>query len=409
MKAIKMKKNNILIVTQNFFPEVFGINDIVEDLVNKGFKVDVLTGLPNYPQGKFYDGYGIFKRGEKYYKGARLYRCTVFPRLRNSKLGICLNYATFPFFATFKLIRLTFKKYDKVFVYEPSPIFQCIPALIIAWFKRCERIIYVLDIWPDSVYSVVNIKNKFFRKLLKKYSASTYRKFDKLLVTSKGFIPQLNEHGVVNKKIIYLPQWAAPNNTAIINNELREQFRDTFNLVFTGNVGIPQNLGILVDAAVMLKDYKDIRWIIVGDGDYLPAFKKLVSTNNLEDIFVFMGRKPYNDIPMYYNIAHGLLATLKDIELFSKIIPAKIQAYMTSGKPILCSINGEGASIVEEAECGLISPAGNAKALADNILKLYNIPQEKRAIIGQNGIEYSRKHFDSDVLLSRLASILSKF
>lgn len=399
-----MKK--ILVVTQNFYPEVFGINDIVEDMVRRGFKVDVLTGIPNYPQGKFYDGYGLFKRGDKYYKGARLYRCTVFPRLRNSKLGICLNYATFPLFATLKLIQLAFKKYDKVLVYEPSPIFQCIPALIIAWFKKCEKLIYVLDIWPDSVYSVVDIQNKLLKKILKWYSAKTYRKFDKLLVTSKGFKPQLVDQKVDENKIIYFPQWTPKNKNVSENTELRKKYCDTFNIVFTGNVGIPQNLGILIETADILKVHKNIKWIVVGDGDYLPTFKKLVEEKSLEDVFVFEGRKPYRDIPLYYNIADALVATLKDMELFSKIIPAKIQAYMTSGKPILCSINGEGASIVEEAGCGLVSRAGDPKALADNITKLLDMPAASRTAMGEKGKKYSNEHFNRENLLEKLEIIL---
>ena len=195
------QSRRILFVTQNFYPENFGINDIVSSMSERSLKVDVITGLPNYPIGRYFDGYSLFKRGSKYYKGARLYRCAVFPRLKDSKIGISLNYASFAFFASLKLIGLLFKKYDKIFVYEPSPLFQAIPGLIAAKLKKCEKIIYVLDIWPESVYSVVDMKSKFARKLLKKYCENTYQKFDKLLVTSKGFIPQLEQAGVASEKI----------------------------------------------------------------------------------------------------------------------------------------------------------------------------------------------------------------
>lgn len=397
---------NILIVSQNFYPETFGINDITEDLVQQGFNVDVLTGLPNYPQGKFYDGYGIFKRGDKYYKGARLYRCSVFPRLRNSTVGICLNYISFPFFATLKLLLLIFKKYDMVFVYEPSPIFQCIPALIISRFKRCEKIIYVLDVWPDSVYSVIDFKNKWFRKVLKSYSSYVYRKFDKLLITSKGIRSELTNMMVDDEKIVYLPQFSSAVQTKIENNPLKKRFADRFNIVFTGNVGIPQNLSLLIDTAKMLKGEIDIGFIIVGDGDFLPTFRKLVMENNLSEIFTFEGRKPFEEIPLYYDIADVLIASLKDLDLFSKIIPAKIQAYMTSGKPILCAINGEGARIVNEANCGLTSKAANAVELYGNIHKLFSMTQKERDVMGQNGIDYSRKHFDRKILMDRLINVL---
>ena len=402
------KAKNILFVTQNFYPETFGINDIVSDMARRGFNTDVLTGLPNYPMGKFYDGYGIFKRGSKHYNGARLFRCAVFPRLKNSKVGISLNYASFAFFATLKLIRLMFRKYDKVFVYEPSPLFQAIPGLIAAKIKRCEKIIYVLDIWPESVYSVVDIKNKAFRRMLKRYSERTYRKFDRVLVTSRGFVPQFEAAGIGRDKIVYIPQWSAPMANTAADDELANRFKDTFNVVFTGNVGIPQNLSILVHAAQRLIEYKDIRFIIVGDGDYLDDFRKLVADMQLSDVFVFEGRKPLNKMAGYYAIADGLFASLKNIELFTKIIPAKIQAYMQSGKPVLCSITGEGAQVVEEAGCGLASAAGDAQALAQNILKLYNMSDDERAKMGVKGVQYSKVHFEREKLLEQIAQILAQ-
>ena len=399
---------NILFVTQNFYPETFGINDIVSDMAQRGFNVDVLTGLPNYPMGKFYDGYGIFKRGSRRYNGARLFRCAVFPRLKNSKIGISLNYASFAIFATFKLLRLVFRKYDKVFVYEPSPLFQAIPGLIAAKLKRCEKIIYVLDIWPESVYSVVDIKNKAFRRMLKKYSERTYRKFDRVLVTSRGFVPQFEAAGIEREKITYIPQWSAPMAQGGEDEALSARFKDTFNVVFTGNVGIPQNLGILAEAAQKLADHKDIRYIIVGDGDYLDDFRKLVSDMGLGDVFVFEGRKPQDKMKGYYAIADGLFASLKNIELFTKIIPAKIQAYMQSEKPIVCSITGEGAQVVNEAGCGYASDAGDAEALAENILKLYNMSDEERTQMGAKGVQYSKEHFEREKLLDQIAEILAQ-
>jgi glycosyltransferase involved in cell wall biosynthesis len=402
------KSKNILFVTQNFYPETFGINDIVSDMAGCGYNVDVLTGLPNYPMGRFYDGYGIFKRGSRYYHGARLFRCAVFPRLKNSKIGISLNYASFAICATFKLLRLAFRKYDKVFVYEPSPLFQAIPGLIAAKLKRCEKIIYVLDIWPESVYSVVDIKNKVFRRMLKKYSERTYRKFDRVLVTSRGFVPQFEAAGIERSKITYIPQWSTPMVQGETDEESSQRFKDTFNVVFTGNVGIPQNLSILAQAAQKLADYKDIRYIIVGDGDYLNDFLKLVSDMKLEDVFVFEGRKPQDKMAGYYATADCLFASLKNIELFTKIIPAKIQAYMQSGKPVICSITGEGAQVVDEAGCGLTSDAGDAQALAQNIIKLYNMTDDERRKMGAKGIAYSKEHFDREKLLDQIAQILAQ-
>ena len=406
MNSIKNRKKRILVVTQNFYPESFGINDIVANLVKEGFEVDVLTGLPNYPQGKFYKGYGIFQKGPKFYKGARVYRCVVFPRLINSKLGICLNYITYPLFATIKSIRLIFKKYDKIFAYVPSPIFTSIPAQIISTFRKCEKIIYVLDIWPESVYSVIDIKNKFIRKILKSYSGYTYRSFDRLLVCSKGFIPQLEEYGIDSKRITYLPQWFPKIEAEKKSKSIKNKFRNNFNLVFTGNIGIPQNLSLLIEGAELLKKFEEIKFIIVGDGDYLPTFKEEVKKRGLSQKFVFTGRKPFYEMPLYYEIADGLIATLKDIELFSKIVPAKIPAYMNAGKPILCAINGEAAELIAKAKCGFSSNANDYKEFARNVIKLYKMPKEERKQFGSNGQRYSREHFNREKLLLQLKNIL---
>jgi glycosyltransferase involved in cell wall biosynthesis len=194
----------------------------------------------------------------------------------------------------------------------------------------------------------------------------------------------------------------------MVNNETENRFAETFNIVFTGNVGIPQNLGVLVEAAKHIKDYEDIRFIIVGDGDYLADFKNEISKNALQDMFVFEGRKPFNQMNDYYSVADCLFASLKSIPLFEKIIPAKIQAYMQAGKPILCAINGESAQIIKDAECGLCSKAADANELAVNIEKLYKMPKEIRAKMGEKGIIYSEVNFNREKLLDKLAKILSE-
>jgi len=400
---IKTKKR-ILIVTQNFFPETFGINDIVSEMVKKGVDVDVLTGLPNYPQGKFYKGYGLFQRGPKYYHGARLYRCAVFPRLKNSNLGICLNYASFPFFATLKALLVCFKKYDEIFVYQPSPLFVAIPAKIISFFTKTRKTLYILDIWPESVYSVINFKNNMIRKMLKSYSVKTYRSFDRLLITSRGFKEELIKVGIEDKKIIYFPQWAPEYSDDSSRAQIdKSKYCNTFNVLFAGNIGVPQNLGVLVKTALLLGDYKEhLRFVIVGDGDFYDELVRLVEKSQVEDMFIFVGRVPFSHVNDYYDIADCLFASLKDVDLFSKIIPAKIQSYMMAKKPILCAINGESANIISEAECGLCSASNDEEALTQNIIQFYGMPKQERIKMGENGYSYAKEHFNREILLNAL-------
>ena len=176
--------------------------------------------------------------------------------------------------------------------------------------------------------------------------------------------------------------------------------------MFTGNVGVPQNLGLLAEAASLVKDNNDIRFIIVGDGDYLDELKAKVKVLNVENMFIFEGSKPYSSMPLYYNSADCLFASLKNIDLFSKIIPAKIQVYMSTGKPIVCAINGESARIIEDAGCGLTSTAGDPHALADNIMEIYNMQKSKRDEMGARGAEYAAINFNREKLLDKIYGIL---
>jgi len=339
--------------------------------------------------------------------GARLIRCGVFPRLKDSTIGICLNYASFPLFAFFRIIPLLFKKYDKVFVYEPSPIFQCIPALIFGAVKRIEKIIYVLDIWPDSVYSVVDIRNKFFRRLLYKYCCHVYKKFDRVLVTSRGFIPLLEKQGVQKDRMEYFPQWASGVFTGnAAGNHRRESFGNTFNIVFAGNIGVPQGLNVVIRAALLCRDITKLRWILVGDGDAADHLKEKITAGRLEDIVIMPGRKPLEEMPGYYDAAGALLVTLKNIPLFQSIVPAKVQSYMASGKPLVAALDGEAAELIRDSGCGLVGPAEDAAALAANVRKLMSMNKKELDDMGLRGKEYADTYFNKHKLLDRLESIL---
>ncbi|MEW8992858.1 glycosyltransferase family 4 protein [Clostridium sp.] len=392
----------ILVVTQYFWPEEFRINDICAGLVEEGNEVEVLTGMPNYPKGKYLEEYSIKGPYRDVYKGMKIRRVPIVPRGKNSSILLMLNYLSFMILASIRMIPLLFKNYDKVFMFETSPITAAIPALIYSKTKKVSSYIYVQDVWPEVFYTIVPINNEKVKKILKKVCTSIYNGFDKILISSKGFKDILCKTGLSSEKVIYFPQWAEDlyrTNVDIVKNE-------DFTVTFAGNIGKAQSVDTIVKAANLCKKNKDIKWNIVGDGSEFESIKKLVKEYGLEDTVILPGRKPVSEMPVCFAASDALIVTLRDEEILNATLPAKVQSYMASGKPIITAINGEGSEVVEESGCGLVGQAGDYKQLYENVILLYNMTNVERGTMGERGRIYFEENFTRKKLLKKLINIM---
>ena len=182
-------KKRVLIVTQYFYPENFRINELAYELVKDGYCVDALVGIPNYPKGKFFQGYGFFHKRREEKNGVKIFRVFQIPRGegRTSNIRLSLNYVSFAINATFwVLFYFVFKKrYEAIVTFEPSPITQIIPAIILGKIRHTRVLSWIQDIWPDSVVKSLSDKQK--KVVIPPISAITefvYRHSDKLLISS---------------------------------------------------------------------------------------------------------------------------------------------------------------------------------------------------------------------------------
>jgi glycosyltransferase involved in cell wall biosynthesis len=171
--------------------------------------------------------------------------------------------------------------------------------------------------------------------------------------------------------------------------------------LFAGNIGQAQGVDVIVEAACLLKDYDDIQFVVMGDGSARQGMLDEVNQRNLVNLHL-PGKFPVESMPGFMQQAEVLLVTLSDREIFAATVPSKVQAYMAVGRPIIASLNGEGARLVEEAGAGLSAPAEDACALADTILKLYQMPEGQRDEMGSNGRDYYQRHFNHEDLIDRL-------
>ncbi len=401
----------ILIVGQHFYPENFRINDIAMGFIEKGYKVDVLCGIPNYPSGSFYKGYGYFKKRKESYNGADIYRCGEIPRGNNSSLRIFLNYIWYPFTSMLNIPRVLFKKYHKIFIYQTSPVMMGWAGLFLGRIKRVERTVYVLDIWPENLFTVLDVQNKFLRKIAFAYSRYLYRKPEKLIVLSEQCKDYMKSYLKERQQVEVIHQYCEDFYTEKKSDPaLREKYRDSFNIVFTGNLSPAQSLPTAISAVEILinEGIKDFKLIIVGDGMSRAELEAEVESRGLCDYIDFVGSFKPEDMPKFFDVADVLLSTMADIDNLDLTVPAKISSYIAAAKPLCISMNGAAAELIREIGCGVCSSAGDEKALAENLKHLINMSKDELAKMGEKAMEYHRSVGCRDQVLDRIISYLER-
>ena len=392
----------VLLVSQYFWPESFSINDIARSLVDKGIELEVLTGKPNYPRGKIFSGYRASGLQREYHDGIHVNRIPLLPR-GDGGWRLALNYLSFIFsgllFSPWLLRR---KKFDVIFIYAPSPILQALPAIFIGMLKSCPVMLWVQDLWPDSLSATGHVRNSWVLKSVELVVRFIYRHTDLILVPSRAFEAPVRKLAV-DSKIVYQPNTIG--NVFTVSTEVEIPFisglEDGFSIMFAGNIGTAQAVNVIVEAALLLKENDDIHFVVMGDGSCREGMLKSIEHQGLVNVHL-PGRFPTEMMPGFMHKASALLVTLTDRPIFSMTVPNKIQAYMAAGRPIIACLNGEGAKLVVEAGAGLAAPAEDGKALAETILHLYRLSASEREKMGDNGRNYFQKHFNHEHLVDEL-------
>jgi colanic acid biosynthesis glycosyl transferase WcaI len=405
------QKNKILVVCQHFWPENFRINDICEYFIESNCDVEVLCGLPNYPSGKFPAGYGYFKNRKQTHNGINVRRSLEIPRGKNTNLRILINYLSFPFFSLFHIPRLLTNNYDKIFLYQLSPVMMSVAGIIVGKIKRIETTMYVLDLWPENLFSVVDIKQPLFKKAITRISHWHYRHVDKIIVLSKRMKDRIIEVTDISEdRIIVLPQ-ACEKIYEIEQHDmsLQKRFAGKFNILYTGNISPAQSFNTMIAAAELLKKrgHNNINWIIVGDGMSRKDAEVMVTNAGLADIFHFEGQKPVEDIPKYTAFADVLVGCLVKSNLLEATIPAKVMSYIAAGRPVVLAMDGEVQNLINDTiRCGFAGPTSDAKTLSTNIEKIIFASTQEKKKMGDNAKNYHFKHFERNIVLERLYSFI---
>ncbi len=392
----------LLVVSQYFWPENFRINDVVKALSEKGVEVEVLTGKPNYPRGEMFSGYREWGCQRETHDGINITRIPLLAR-RSGGFRLALNYLSFVisglFFAPWMLRN---KKFDAIFIYAPSPILQAMPAIFLGWLKGCSVVLWVQDLWPESLSATGHVNNSVVLKSVELVVRFIYRHTDLLLVQSPAFVAPVRALAS-DTPIAYYPNsvdddFAKP---ATFATPVVAGLGEGFSVMFAGNIGVAQAVGVIAEAASLLREYTDIHFVVLGDGNSREWLLNEAQQRGLTNLHL-PGRFPVETMPGFMQKASALLVTLADQPIFAVTVPSKVQAYLAAGRPIIACLNGEGANLITEAGAGLATPAEDAKALADTILLLYRLSPDERKRMGENGRRYYQEHFDHERLIDQL-------
>jgi len=388
----------VLILTQYYWPESFRINEVVDSLKQAGCDVTVLTGQPNYPDGKVYPGYRAWRAGREQHAGYSIYRVAMVPRGSGSGWRLALNYLSFVVSASVQgrwLLRG--QLFDVILVYGMSPILQAIPGILLKGPTRARLITWVQDLWPESMAVAGFVRDRWLLEAAGSVVKWIYRRCDLLLVQSQAFVP------IVRSMASGVPVRYHPNPGELSSGESSAPVDPGvvldagFNVVFAGNMGTVRALDTVLDAAGRLMPYRDIHIVLVGSGSRRNWLVQEAESRRLTNVR-FVDRLPSQAMPAVLAQASALLVTLVRRPIMSKTIPSKIQAYLAAARPIIACLDGEGARVVEEAGAGLTCPAEDAAALAEAILRMRGMLQSELRQMAEAGRCYYRQHFDPDAL-----------
>jgi len=394
----------VLIISQYFWPESFRINDLATGLCELGHDVTVLTGKPNYPGGKFFDGYSFLGRNRESYKGVNIFRMPVITRGEGGGARLIANYLSFVIFSVFLAPVYCRDDYDIIFVYEPSPVTVGVPARLFGWLKRAPILFWVQDLWPESLSATNTTSNKFILGAVGKLVGWIYRGCNLILIQSQGFTDSIKSFGIEESRIKYFPNSAEELYKPIQVKCARESLGlpDGFVIMFAGNIGVAQDFNTILDAAEITKVNKDIQWVIIGDGRQFDWLRNEVVSRGMSDNFHLLGRQPIETMPDYFSCADVMLVSLKKEPIFSLTIPAKVQSYMACAKPVIAVLDGEGAKIIREANAGLAVGAEDSHSLAEAVITVSSLDKNELSRIGNNALKYYNQHFDRNMLINKL-------
>jgi len=396
----------ILIYTNHYYPEQFKVNDVVDWLNSLGYELRVVTCIPNYPSGKFYKGYNFFNSLIERKNNVIINRLPLIPRGNGNTFMLVLNYLSYFISCLFFTLYLSVfvKKYDFILVHHTSPLFIAINPILYGLFKKSKKVLWDLDIWPETLEAVEIIKKKRIINFLKKVVSYIYSYYDTILISSLGLERIIRER--FDGRIEYFPNWAdqlieKESNNLRVNINVPKNHKV---IMYTGNIGYAQNLDTILKICYKTIN-ENLYWVFVGDGRFKHKISQAIVNNPKLKIRLINSVKA-DLVKSYLEASDFALLSLSSKGIFNKTVPAKLQTYMCLSKAVIGMINGEGKEIIMDANCGIVIDSTKIDNSVEKIIELINYDKLKIQNLGENGKKYYYKHFHSKLRKRDIKNIL---
>jgi hypothetical protein len=397
-------KKSILIISQGYWPEHFPINHFIDNLYDdKKIEISVLTGFPNYPEGKIYKGYekNFFRKFyDKHPSGYNIYRVPVFRRIKNNKISVILNYLSFIFMGIFlSPVLLKKKKFDHIIVFANSPVPQAFIGIFLKYIKKSKLIVWVQDLWPEILKETGYVKNIFFLSLINFFIKKIYNFSDLILAQSKSFRREIKKK--TKKKVIYFPNPSIDMSKKLKKKKLK---KNIFKILYAGNIGEAQNLEKIVKISKLLTHHKII-FQIIGGGNKYDWLKERIVNERIKNIEIY-NNIDFKKIHKYYDKADCLLISLRNKKCLNMTIPSKLQNYLSAKKPILSICGGETQKIIINNQCGLDLYKISNKSISKNIISISKKKQNILDKMSLRGYKFFIKNFEINKIRKDFYKIL---
>lgn len=395
----------ILMVCQHYWPEHFQITDVCEELVRRGHEVTALVGVPNYPTGVVPDDYLDGRNRKQVHGGVRIVRAEEVPRSPGA-IGLARNYFSYMRGADRRLRELP-GGYDVVFAYQTSPVLMAEPAVRAKRAFGAPVLLYCADIWPDAVRAMLPDRLSFLMPAVRSVSTRIYRGADMVATNSRAYIDCFERvHGIERSRCRYVPQYA---DDSYLDMDLSAGPSGKARFMVMGNIGRLQYLRVLMEAVDLLKGRGDFELHIVGTGSAIGELESFVSGHGLEDLVVFHGRHPVEEMPSFYRMADACVLTLHvpGAPWISSTLPSRLQGYMAAGKPVLAAIDGSAAEVIAESGCGAAVPATDSEGLAALMADFID-DRGRYAGCGERGRAYFRENFMRSRYMDEIEGLLAE-
>lgn len=398
----------ILLLTQWFDPEpTFKGLLFAQALRDEGHEVEVLTGFPNYPGGKVYDGYKILPYQKEVLDGIVVHRVPLYPSHDSSALKRIFNYVSFAVTSSILGLIKT-RNIDVIYSYHP-PLTTSLSSAVLAFFKRIPFVVDIQDLWPDTLAATGMVNNTKVLKVVGRVCHLVYQHASKIVVLSPGFKERLLSKGVPESKVEVIYNWC--NEPALNNYEecpVKLPSNGQLNLVFAGNLGFAQGLPAIIDAAeILMENNIPVNVVFIGDGTAKAGSIEKSQYKGLDNVY-FLPRVPMTQIGNILNQADILLVHLNDDELFRITIPSRTQANLAIGKPIVMGVRGDAADLIDMAGAGITCEPNNPTALAGAIQRLVDMSPQERDLMGKKAKHFYYENLSLKHGVSRFISIFEE-